>query len=363
MKGRGPRIAIIAVLLLGLIIFGGVYFAWTTAIAIFQPVSAAESGKTVPIVIQNGETTAQIADDLQAKGLIRNAVAFRIWARIKGLDKSLQAGEYNLNTSMTISDIIDDLLNAQPDELVVSFPPGFRIEQIAKRISTAGLTKFNVQDFLRYTKHPNQFPDAGKYPILKSIPPGDSMEGLLFPDTYLVPVDATTRDVLNMLLTAFNKEVQQYHLDTQAKAHHLSEYQMVILASILEREVIFNADLPGVASVYWNRVNVAGNESAGFLDADPTVQYARDAQSGTKVYWAPLNDQAKNIVPDSPWNTYTHKYWPPTPICSPQLADLEAAAAPPRTPYFYFLSKKDGHIIFAKTYAEFQQDEQQYLQQ
>lgn len=361
MKGRGQRIAIIAVLLLGIIVFLGVYFLWTTATDIFQPVSAAGSGKTIALVIQNGETTSQIADDLQAKGLIRNALAFRIWARIKGLDKSLQAGAYNLNTSMTISDIINQLLNAQPDELVISFPPGYRLQQIAQKISIVGLSKFNTQDFLRYTQHPDQFPDASKYPILKSIPPGNSMEGFLFPDTYLVPVDANARTVVDTLLTEFTNKVHQYHLDTQAQRHHMTVYQMVTLASILEREVVFTADLPGVASVYWNRVNIPGNETAGFLDADPTVQYGRDSQSGTKVYWKPLNDQAKNIVPDSPWNTYTHKGWPPSPICSPDLANLQAAAAPPSTPYLYFLSKKDGHLVFAKTYAEFQQDEQKYL--
>src|SRR5579863_4298993 len=94
MRGSSIRIAIISVLLLGLLIFGGVIYAWNTATDIFQPVSSAGNGKTIPIEVTSGETTAQIADDLQAKGLIRNAIAFRIWARIKGLDKSLEAGIY-----------------------------------------------------------------------------------------------------------------------------------------------------------------------------------------------------------------------------------------------------------------------------
>ncbi len=101
MKKRGQRGAIIAVLLIGLLIFGGVYFAWTTVIDIFQPVNT-DQGNTVAIVIQSGDDARQIADELQAKGIIRNALAFRIWARIKGLDTHLQAGAYNLNTSMTI---------------------------------------------------------------------------------------------------------------------------------------------------------------------------------------------------------------------------------------------------------------------
>src|SRR5438874_11405698 len=114
MKRRGTRAAIIAVLLLGVLIFGGVYFAWNTVTDVFQPIDSGQ-GRTIPFVIQSGESTSQIADALQTKGLIRNALAFRIWARIKGLDTRLQAGAYNLNTSMTIDGIIGQLLQAQPD--------------------------------------------------------------------------------------------------------------------------------------------------------------------------------------------------------------------------------------------------------
>src|SRR6266516_952985 len=215
MKKRGQRSAIIAVLLIGLLIFGGVYFAWTTATDIFQPVSTAQ-GKTIAVVVQNGDSTLQIADELQAKGLVRNALAFRIWARIKGLDTHLQAGAYNLSTNMTIDAIISHFLNGQPDYIVVSIPEGWRIEQIVQRLRAAGLPKFKAQEFLNYTRNPAQFPDAAKYPILKSISSGNSMEGLLFPDTYLIHVNATARDVVNMMLIEFTGKVQQNHLEVLA---------------------------------------------------------------------------------------------------------------------------------------------------
>ena len=359
MKKRGQRGAIIAVLLLGLLIFGGVYFAWTTITDIFQPVNT-DQGKSVIIVVQNGDTAHTIADELQAKGLIRNALAFRIWARIKGLDIHLQAGAYNLKTDLTIDAIISQLL-AQPDYFVVSIPEGLRIEQIAQRLGAAGIPKFNTQEFLKYTKNPAQFPDAAKYPILKSIPSRSGMEGLLFPDTYLIPVNATTGDVVNMMLTEFSDKVQQNHLDVLAKQNRLSLYQMVILASIVEREVRFNQDRPLVASVFWNRIYKPNNETIGRLQDDPTVEYARDSQPGTTIYWKPLRDVGGNIAPNSPWNTYTHAGLPPTPICSPGLASLKAAAAPTKTDYYYFLSKKDGTIVYAKTKTEFEMDVKKYL--
>ena len=360
MKKRGPRGAIIAVFLLGLLIFGGVYFAWTTVTDIFQPVST-DQGKTVAIVVQNGDTALTISEQLQAKGLIRNALAFRIWARIKGLDTHLQAGAYNLNTNMTIDAIIAQLLNAQPDYFVVSIPEGLRIEQIAQRLNAAGIPKFSSQEFLKYTKNPAQFPDAARYPFLKSIPSGQSMEGLLFPDTYLIPVNATARDVVNMMRAEFNNKVQQNHLDVVANKNKLTLYQMVILASIVEREIRFDRDRPLVASVYWNRIYRPNNETVGLLDADPTVQYARDSQPGTTSYWKPLQDAGRNIVPTSPWNTYINKGFPPTPICNPGLASMLAAAAPARTDYYFFLSKKDGTNVYAKKLAEFEADQKQYL--
>ena len=360
MKKRGQRGAIVAVLLLGLLIFGGVYFSWTMVTDIFQPVNT-DQGKTVAIVVQSGDTGLQIADELQAKGLIRNALAFRIWARIKGLDTHLQAGAYNLNTGMTIDAIISQLLNAQPDYYIVSIPEGFRIEQISQRLGTAGIPGFKTQEFLNYTKNPTQFPDAAKYPILKSIPSGDSMEGLLFPDTYLIPVNATARDVVNMMLTEFTDKVQQNHLEAMAKQNKMSLYQMVILASIIEREVRFNQDRPLVASVFWNRIYKPNEETIGRLQDDPTVEYARDSQPGTTIYWKPLQDVGGNIASNSPWNTYTHPGLPPTPICSPGLVSMQAAAAPASTNYYYFLSKKDGTIVYAKTNAEFEMDVKKYL--
>jgi UPF0755 protein len=359
MKKREPRSAIIAVLLLGLLIFGGVYFAWTMVTDIFQPVNL-DQGKTVAIVVHSGDDTRQIADQLQAKGLIRNALAFRIWARIKGLDTHLQAGAYNLNTSMTIDAIIGQLLNAQPDFYVVSIPEGLRIEQVVQRLRAAGLPRFKAQEFLNYTKNPAHFPDAARYPILKSIPSGDSMEGLLFPDTYMIPVNGTARDVVNMMLTEFNDKAQQNHLMALAQKNHMSLYQMVILASIIEREIIFDRDRPLVASVYWNRIYRPNAETVGLLDADPTVQYARDSQTGTTSYWKPLQDVGTKIAPNSPWNTYVQKGFPPTPICNPGLASMIAASTPARTDYYFFLSKKDGTNVYAKTLAEFEADKQKY---
>ncbi len=363
MKRRSSRAGIIAVLIVGLLVFGLSYFTYNTAVAIFQPVNSVGQGRVIPVRVTQGETAAQIASDLQQKGLIRNALAFRIWARIKGLDTKLQAGGYtHLNTSMTISDIVDQLLNGQPDVLYVTIPEGYRIEQIAQAFASVGLAKFSAQQFLTYAKHPNQFPDASKYPILKMIPAGDSMEGLLFPATYQVPVDGDARNVMNQMLTAFDTYVAQANLVVKARENGLNEYQMVILASLVQREIANVKDAPGVAGVYYNRFeNTIPNDTAGYLGLDPSVEYARDTANPPQQYWQNLQDSGKNVDPGSLWNTYTHQGLPPTPICSPGVAVMQAAASPTKSDYFYFLSTSKGNIVYATTYQQFQQLVQQYL--
>ena len=108
------------------------------------------------------------------------------------------------------------------------------------------------------------------------------------------------RDVVNMMLTEFTDKVQQNHLEAMAKQNKMSLYQMVILASIVEREVIFEKDRPLVASVYWNRIYRPNAETVGLLDADPTVQYARDSKPGTTTYWQPLQDVGATLLPIAP---------------------------------------------------------------
>jgi peptidoglycan lytic transglycosylase G len=363
MKRRSHRAAIIAILLLGLLIFGGVYFAWSTVTDVFQPANANAAHK-IEFLIQPGETGSTIADQLQAKGLIRNSLAFRIWVKIKGVDTTkFQAGLYNLSPSMTIDQIISQLLLGQPDEVPVTILEGWRLEQTAYQFAHnepyQPLVKFKIADFMNIVKNPARLQNT--YPFLKSIPAGNSMEGFLFPDTYKVSVAATAQDVVDQMLGNFAAKLQKYHLDTLAKQYKMSLYQMVTLASIVQREAFFDADRPLVASVYWNRIYRPNAETNGELDADPTVQYARDSQPGTTKYWTPLADAARNILPNSPYNTYTHAGFPPSPICSPGIASLLGAATPATSNDYYFLSKSDGHNVYAQTLAEFQADEQKYL--
>ncbi len=362
------RVAIISVLLLAIIIFGLVYYAWNTTTDIFQAVNANAQGTKITFEISQGETTAQIGDSLQAKGLIRNALAFRIWAHMEGLDTHLQAGIYRkLSPSMTISDITTQLLNGQPDAILVIIPEGWRLEQIAQAFNVPGLVKFNTGDFLRYTKNINQFPDRAQYPILKQVPANHpTMEGLLFPSSYEVPATATARDVVNLMLKATGDTIQKNNLGKLAQQRQMTVYTMITLASIVEREAGAKSDRGRIAGVYWNRVYQQNAETNGLLQSDPTVRYALDTDTPPKsvsLYWQnlPAGTTGGQDAPNSPWNTYNHTGFPPTPICSPGLASMKAAASPVQKGDYFFLGLPDGSTVFAQTYAQFQQLEQKYL--
>ena len=359
MKKRGSG-SLIAAVLLAAVLFAAIYGAWSFVETSLNP-PAGSQGKSVTLVIADGESTQQIADDLQTKGLIKNALTFSAWARIKGLDKQLQAGAYKLTGGMTLDQIIARLQHGLPDEKSLLIIDGYRLEQIAAAATEAGLTKFSSKDFLNYTHHPDQFPDNAKYPILKGL---SSMEGLLFPDTYLVPTDYTTTQVIDMMLGEFTQQLQQHKLVATAQQHQLTQYQMIILASIVQRESGNTIDMPLIAGIYWNRVLKPNAETNGLLQADPTVEYARDTDQTPKKYWINLGSSGtgSQVDPGSPWNTYTHAGWPPTPISSPNLAALTAASNPGQTSCYYFLTRPDTkRIVCANTGAQFQQLLQQYL--
>ena len=362
MKQHKSRKALVSIVLLGVLAFTLIYFLWSAVSDVFLAANPA-TNRTVSITVAPGETTTQIADQLQQKGLIKSALAFRVWARFKGLDRQLQPGVYSkLSPGMPVTQIVDVLQNTHPDAVQVTIIDGWRLEQIAQKLSEAKLPMFKEADFLRYAKNPTQLPDASKFPILQSIPAGQSMEGLLFPDTYDISVNATATDVIDKMLQATTDVIKTHNLDGLAQQHQMTLYQVFILASLSEREVRFNQDLPGVASVYWNRIYRPNAETVGFLNSDPSVEYARDTDNPPDAYWTNLNDAGENISPNNPFNTYTHTGWPPTPICSPSLASLLAAASPPQTDNYYFLGKKDGHVVFEQTFAQFQVDVQRYLQ-
>ena len=286
---------------------------------------------TTAIVIPPGTSTAGVADILSGKGLIGNALVFQLYVKLNGF--SLEAGQYQVPKGTSTEDIVALLTHNQSGTAVtVTIPPGYTAKQIGALAQKKGL--FSPDAFLAATRQPYQ------KDFLAGHDPSLGLEGYLFPDTYQFSSKATPQDMVTTLLNDFGRQVTPAMRSSPPSGYTLA--QVVVMASIVEREAFFDKDRAAVAGVFYNRLK------AGMpLQSDATVAYAV-GRAGADI----SEDDKKST---SPFNTYLHPGLPPAAIANPGLASLQAALAPMHTDYLFYLTDKDGHAHFSTTYAQHQQ--------
>ena len=293
--------------------------------------------------VHGGDTASAIANRLEEQSFIHDADLFADYAQYKGLDVELEAGTYFLNDTMTIKDIAIALTDSSLSQIEFTVLPGQRIEQIAENIDANILFDFSGVDFLAIVgKGAEIDPD---FAWRMGIPLGSSLEGFLFPDTYSLPPEVTPLMLRDILLTGFNNViVEQYRLDAAAQGYSI--YEMVTLASIIEREAVYEEEYATIASVYRNRLETEGWR----LDADPTVQYPL-GESGN---WWPriVYEDYQSVISD--YNTYLNFGLPPGPIANPGFSTIVAAINPATSSYFFFRGdcRGDGYHDFSETFEE-----------
>jgi UPF0755 protein len=320
---------------------------------------AAASGDPTEFIIEPGESTGSIATRLREEGLISQPAVFRLLARSRDLDDKLQAGRYILSPTMTMSEILIALQSSRVADIQVTIPEGLRIEEIAAIIEAAGLV--GAEDFLNVARDGDRFRDA--YFLLGSLPPGASLEGYLFPDTYRFAPSAGAEEIVGVLLSRF---VEQYGtIERDVRVPDVTVHQIVTMASIVQREAAVVAEMPTISAVFWNRLKPenAPDFGGGQLGADPTVQYALGYSALENTWWR-RELTFTDLQVDSPYNTRLRPGLPPGPIANPGLAAMRAAAQPDETaPYLFFVADcaKDGSHNFAVTLAEHQQFEAEWL--
>lgn len=280
-------------------------------------------------VIGRGQSLSTIAKNLANEGLIRNKIVFYLIVKRLGIERKIQAGDFRLSPSMDTYQIAKTLTHGTLD-VWITFIEGMRKEEMAQVISAS--LNIPETEFLKYAK-----------------------EGYLFPDTYLIPKEATAGAVINILESNFNKKFDR-QLQEKAAAKNLSAGETIILASLVEREARLNEDRPLVASVLLNRLKIGMK-----LDVDASVQYALGYQPEEKSWWK-KNLTKEDLEIDSPYNTYKNLGLPPTPIANPGLAAIKAVVEAPVTDYLYYLSDKKGKMHYAKTLEEHNENVRRYLQ-
>ena len=295
-------------------------------------------GEEVRIEIADGSTTQQIADTLYDAGIIENKKAFSDEVSRLGYASTLKSGIYTFAGGTPLVEVVEHL-NAGPNAADNSYviPEGYTIERTAKAVAEAYGGSITEADFLAAARDASRF--ESEFPFVKDAY-DNSLEGFLFPKTYEVVAGSSADDVIAQMLTQYQLEVQQLDY-TYPHEQGLSDYETLILASIIEREAAHD-NQETVASVFYNRLAI---DMA--LQSDATTAYA--------IGGDPTPEDLKK---EGPFNTYLNNGLPPGPICSPGMAALEAACHPETTEYLYFYFKDNGQggldYFFSKTYEEHQ---------
>ncbi len=301
----------------------------------------------ISFIIEPGESVAQVAGDLKAQGLIADTELFRRYVQYKGLDAGIQAGTYTLRQTMTIPEIARTLQKAEAPEQQVTIPEGKRLEEVAALV--AAQTTIPAETFLQMAQTGWQGTDLlQRYSFLAQVPITATLEGLLFPDTYRLPMDATAYDLIERMLANFERQVTP-EIRQRFADHGLSFYEGITLASIVEREAVIDDERPIIAGVFYNRLR-----DGWPLSSCPTVQYALGYRPDEQSWWK-RQLFFGDLEVDSPYNTYRRLGLPPAPIASPGLRSIQAAANPAETEYYFFMvdcTKNDGSHFFSRTEAE-----------
>lgn len=307
----------------------------------------AASGDANPVLftIEQDETTDSVGERLRDLGLIRSTTYFKAKVRLRGTDSQLKAGSYTLYAGMSVDEILDTITvvsGGRGTPVAAGYvqfrtQEGWRTEQIAQLLLDQGLIKDKEEFYAALND-----PDFNRYEFLSSRPSWATLEGFLFPDTYRVPENTPPKDVINQMLQDFNLRVPPDMRQNLPPGFNF--YQVMTVASIVEREAAVDEERAIIASVYYNRLRQTPPLP---LQADPTAQYAIGHEGN---WWPELKpDDLKN---QSRYNTYLHPGLPPGPICNPSLKSIEAAINPAQTDYLYFVAKGDGTHAFARTYDE-----------
>lgn len=315
-------------------LFGGVFLTAAItvvicAVLVYQQLNTAVTPQTpVLLTVEPGTSLSRVATQLEEQGVIDSALSLRLMARLDTQLAQIQAGSYNFSGAATPPQILARLHTGDTVKLRLTIPEGFTQQQIIERIAADGYA--DKQRLQQLATDPD---------FLKQLKiEGESLEGYLFPETYLFAEGLGEEALLKMMVDFCRRQLDA-ELLADAKKQGLSPHQLVTFASIIEKETGVVAEMPLISSVFHNRL-----KRGIALQTDPTVIY------GIKNFDGNLT--RKHLKTPTPYNTYLKRGLPPGPIASPGRAALEAAAHPAQSKYLYFVARGDGSHKFSKTLKE-----------
>lgn len=290
----------------------------------------------IKVTISKGESVSEISLKLKEKNLIRDPFHFKVFVFIYGVSTKIQAGGYYLNPSMSEKEISLALMKGSNDTWT-TIVEGLRVEQIGEFLIKNGFS-INPKEWMAETS---------------------KMEGTLFPDSYFFPQGATQGAILKIITKNFQKKVVE-NLKSGFGNTNLTQNEVLVLASIVEREAKTDNDRKIVAGILLRRLNESWP-----LQVDATVQYATGLKNCSILKspcdWWPHALTANDLKIKSKYNTYLNKELPPAPICNPGISAISAVLNPTKTDFWYYISGKDGVMHYAKTEVEHAENIAKYL--
>ncbi len=287
-------------------------------------------GPPVPcaFTVRSGEALSSIATRLEQQKIIGSAAVFKTLAQLQGASRRLKAGTYHFDGALSPGDVLAKLTSGKVELRRCTIAEGLSVAQVITRCVAAGMG--TRADFVKL---------ARQREFLASLHiAAPTLEGYLFPETYTFAPGCGAR----VVFTAMVRQMRR-HLDGKllaaAKSHGLNEYQLLTLASIIQKEAGNEAEMPLISAVFHNRLR-----RGMLLQADPTVIYGIANFNG--------NLTRRDLTTDTPYNTYTRRGLPPGPIANPGLAALRAAANPADKPYLYFVATGTGGHYFSRSLRE-----------
>lgn len=297
----------------------------------YSDVTEVSGEDRVYVRIKPGMGSSQIGELLEKEGVIDSQAKFWLAVKLNNADSKFQAGVFELQPGMRPGDALNVLIHGRSSAVRVTVPEGLNVRQVAKLFAQQGLV--DEKEFLSEAK------DFAPYDYIEAVPEADyRIEGFLFPDTYDFANDATPRDIMQKMADEFDRKLTP-EMRQQAADCNLSIYELVNLASLVEKEARYPEDRPVIAQVFFKRLDINMP-----LQTDTTLQYLRDEVKEDL--------SIEDTLVESPYNTYLHYGLPPGPIASPGLASIEAVLHPADTDYLYFVADRDGHNHYGYNYDE-----------
>ncbi|MGP8005299.1 MAG: endolytic transglycosylase MltG [Smithella sp.] len=305
-----------------------VFFVFCVFLLNYSISSIDKKNINVLVDIPTGSSFLEVTEKLNQAGLIKNRIFFYSLAMIKKARRRICAGEYEINTLLTPSMMIDKLIHGEVKEHIILIPEDFSMQEIVARLDNEKL--INKEIFFELARDKD---------FLKSLNiKAESIEGYLFPDTYYFNRSMNTRQIMKKMVDRFWEKVTP-EMIKKAQELGFNTHQFITIASIIGKESGDDAEKPFIAAVFLNRLKKKMR-----LQSDPTAVYDMDSFNGKVL--------RSHLKRNSPYNTYLIRGLPPGPIANPGLTSLQAALNPAPVKYLYFVSKKDGSHFFSDSLKE-----------